>query len=120
MKKVSFGFDKIQLQDNEQPSSNVSLIKEDKKSNEEGIFLNEKDLNGDKKILLNLGKNNSLFMNENSKLMKSNSLNLMKNEVKLPQNFSLRSEKSKEEKINTSSSSSELGDSYSEEEKRNK
>ena len=117
MKKVSFGFDKIQLQDNEQPSSNVSLIKEDKKSNEEGIFPNEKDLNGDKKILLNLGKNNSLFMNENSKLMKSNSLNLMKNEVKLPQNFSLRSEKSKEEKINTSSSSSELGDSYSEEEK---
>ena len=117
MKKVSFGVDKIQLQDNEQPSSNVSLIKEDKKSNEEGIFPNEKVLNGDKKNLLNLGINNSLFMNENSKLMKSNSLNLKKNEVKLPQNFSLRSEKSKEEKINTSSSSSELGDSYSEEEK---
>ena len=117
MKKVSFGFDKIQLQDIEQPSSNVSLIKEDKKSNDEGIFPNEKVLNGDKKNLLNLGINNSLFMNGNSKLMKSNSLNLIKDDVKLPQNFSIRSEKSKDEKLNTSSSSSELGDSYSEEEK---
>ena len=117
MKKVSFGFDKIQLQDIEQPSSNVSLIKEDKKSNDEGIFPNEKVLNGDKKNLLNLGINNSLFMNGNSRLMKSNSLNLVKDEVKLPQNFSIRSEKSKDEKLNTSSSSSELGDSYSEEEK---
>ena len=117
MKKVSFGFDKIQLQDIEQPSSNVSLIKEDKKSNDEGIFPNEKVLNGDKKNLLNLGINNSLFMNGNSRLMKSNSLNLVKDDVKLPQNFSIRSEKSKDEKLNTSSSSSELGDSYSEEEK---
>jgi 14-3-3 protein epsilon len=117
MKKVSFGFDKIQLQDIEQPSSNVSLIKEDKKSNDEAIFPNEKVLNGDKKNLLNLGINNSLFMNGNSRLMKSNSLNLVKDEVKLPQNFSIRSEKSKDEKLNTSSSSSELGDSYSEEEK---
>ena len=118
MKKVSFGVDKIQLQDNEQPSSNISLIKEDKKSNDEGIFPNEKVLNVDKTNLLNFGINNSLFMNENSKLPKSNSFNLKKDEMKLPQNFSLHSiEKSKEEKSNSSSNSSDIGDSYSEEEK---
>ena len=118
MKKVSFGFDKIQLQDNEQPSSNISLIKEDKKSNDDRIFPNDKVLNGDKTNLLNFGINNSLLLNDNNKLLKSNSLILKKDEIKLPQNFSLHSvEKSKEDKINSSSSSSDLGDSYSEEEK---